>query len=203
MAEFKQTVLMTQLDDEQGRIWQSALISQEIEVLWEASDTDLVELLKSMQANGIAMPDLLLMDMAIKSPNSQILQSGLVCQWCAKNEPKLKVVLFNPRQDKIKEVERGWAIRRGAVDVLPKLYQSNLLSSVKRVVDEIRAPWLEERLKALVESAPTDESASSPISEVPTGKSGDITKAATSSESTNKSNKPSGMIYRGVRVKKS
>jgi DNA-binding response OmpR family regulator len=202
MAELGKTVLMTQIDDEQGRLWQSALLSQGLEVFWEASDTDLVELLKSMKSNNLVMPDLLLMDMGIKSPNSETLQAGLVCQWCTKNQPKLKVVLFNPRQDRIKEVERGWAIRRGAVDVLPKLYQGNLVATVKLVVDTVRSPFSEDALQSVVLTAPQN------VVEFTTEiqlRNPEITPEPSVSAPPQKANetarRPSGLIYRGVKVK--
>jgi len=75
----------------------------------------------------------LLVDMAIKSPNSEMLQSSSVCQWASKNNSMTKIVLFNPRQEKIKDIEHSWALRRGASDVLPRLSSENLIAEVARV----------------------------------------------------------------------
>lgn len=209
MAELQKTVLMVHLDEEQGKIWQLAIASQQIEVVWEPIDIDFVELLKSTKQNNLPLPDLLLMDIGIKAPNSQTLQSSSVCQWCSKNHPALKVVLFNPRLDRIKEMEHNWAVRRGAVDVLPRLTSENLTVAVARLTSALGVILVEAPLHEIAQTIPAWEGT------VP-GKEIDINRnIATSQENlvakTNRlSEKPKesvikeddGLIYRGVRVKK-
>lgn len=130
MAEQRKAVLMMHIDQDQGELWQTALATQQIDVTWEKQPVDIVKYLESC---GDKMPDLLIMDMAIKSPNSETLQSPSVCQWVTKQKVDLKVVLFNPRQDRIKDIERSWALRRGAADVLPRLSAANLITDVARI----------------------------------------------------------------------
>ncbi len=154
MAAPKKTVLMVQLDSDQGKVWQTALESQQLEVVWEAANIDLVELLAQKQQNAVQLPDLLLIDTSIKSPNSEALQSSSVCSWCSKNSPHLKIVLFNPRQDEIREVERSWAVRRGAVDILPKLTQDNLITSVAQIANLLGYVLEQKLLEAIALSLP-------------------------------------------------
>ncbi|AFY68577.1 hypothetical protein Pse7367_0261 [Thalassoporum mexicanum PCC 7367] len=154
MAELKKTVLMVHLDSEQEQLWSSALESQNLVVSCQSSAIDLVELLDSMQQSGDPIPGLILVDSGLKAPDSQTLQSSSVCQWGAKNSPALKVVLFNPRQDKIKSIEQSWAVRRGAADVLPRLNSENLVASVARVVSLMGAVLEQSSLEAIANSMP-------------------------------------------------
>ena len=131
MSEQKKAVLMMHTDQGQGQLWQTALATQQLEVIWEKASIDLKQYLETCDQQYL--PDLLLVDMAIKSPNSEMLQSSSVCQWASKNNSMTKIVLFNPRQEKIKDIEHSWALRRGASDVLPRLSSENLIAEVARV----------------------------------------------------------------------
>lgn len=131
MAEQKKAVLMIHTDQEQGQLWQTALETQQLAVTWQKATCDLVQYLQNCDRQ--ALPDLLLIDMALKSPNSETLQSSSVCQWINKQQVPVKVVLFNPRQERIKDIEHSWALRRGAADVLPRLSRENLMAEVARV----------------------------------------------------------------------
>lgn len=122
---------MMHTDQGQGQLWQTALATQQLEVIWEKASIDLKQYLETCDQQYL--PDLLLVDMAIKSPNSEMLQSSSVCQWASKNNSMTKIVLFNPRQEKIKDIEHSWALRRGASDVLPRLSSENLIAEVARV----------------------------------------------------------------------
>ncbi len=203
MSETKKTVLMSQLDVEQGKIWQAALESQQLEVVWESTDTDLVELLISKSQSATVLPDLLLIDTSLKSPNSKTLQSSSVCSWCSKNSPNLKIILFNPRQDKIRDIERGWAVRRGATDILPKLTQDNLTTSVARVTDSLSSVLNQEPLQAIALSLP--------VSNTPTEFSQKLLEESrakvdgnykTTKVPEDKNNEEDYFIYRGVKVKR-
>lgn len=131
MAEKTKSVLMVHTDQAQGELWQAALSTQQLDVIWQNTSLDLVQYLE--QCDRQDLPDLLIMDMAIKSPRSETLQSSSVCQWLNKNKASTKVVLCNPRQEKIKDIEHSWAIRRGASDVIPRLYADNLITEMARV----------------------------------------------------------------------
>jgi CheY-like chemotaxis protein len=147
MAEQKKAVLMIHTDQEQGQLWQTALETQQLVVTWAKDTLNLVQYLET--CNHQDLPDLLLMDMALKSPNSETLQSSSVCQWVNKQQVPVKVVLFNPRQERIKDVEHSWALRRGASDVLPRLSRKTLLTEVARVTALIGCSLISQPLEKI------------------------------------------------------
>ncbi|MEI6327874.1 MAG: hypothetical protein WCP16_01490 [Pseudanabaena sp. ELA645] len=150
MAEQKKAVLMMHTDQEQGQLWHTALSTQQLDVIWEKTQIDVVKFFG--ECDSQLLPDLLLMDMSIKSPNSETLQSSSVCQWITKQQAPIKVVLFNPRQEKIKDIEHSWALRRGAADVLPRLSRENLMAEVVRVTALIGCSLISQPLEAIARS---------------------------------------------------
>ena len=150
MAEQKKAVLMMHTDQAQGELWQTALATQQLEVIWENISLDLVQYLEKCDRQQL--PDLLIMDMAIKSPTSETLQSSSVCQWISKQQAPTKVVLFNPRQERIKDIEHSWALRRGAADVLPRLSPENLMAEVARVTALIGCSLISQPLEKIAKS---------------------------------------------------
>ncbi|MFN5613690.1 MAG: hypothetical protein ACK491_20155, partial [Pseudanabaena sp.] len=147
MSETKKAVLMMHTDQAQGELWKTALATQQLDVIWENISLDLVQYLEKCDRHEL--PDLLIMDMAIKSPSSETLQSSSVCQWLIKQKAPTKVVLFNPRQEKIKDIEHSWAIRRGASDVLPRLSPENLMAEVARVTALIDCSLISQPLEKI------------------------------------------------------
>jgi CheY-like chemotaxis protein len=150
MAEIKKAILMMHTDQAQGELWQTALATQQLDVIWENISLDLVQYLEKCDRHEL--PDLLIMDMAIKSPSAETLQSSSVCQWLTKQKAPTKVVLFNPRQEKIKDIEHSWAIRRGASDVLPRLSPENLMAEVARVTALIGCSLISQPLEKIAKS---------------------------------------------------
>lgn len=150
MSEQKKAVLMIHTDQEQGLLWQAVLSTQQLDVIWESTPLDLIEYLE--ECDRQKLPDLLIMDTAIKSPNSETLQSSSVCQWVSKQNARIKVVLFNPRQERIKDVEHSWAIRRGAADMLPRLSQENLIAEVARVTALIGCTMIYQPLEKIAKN---------------------------------------------------
>ncbi|MFN5726567.1 MAG: hypothetical protein ACK48D_07485 [Pseudanabaena sp.] len=147
MSETKKAVLMMHTDQAQGELWKTALATQQLDVIWENLSLDLGQYLEKCDRHEL--PDLLIMDMAIKSPSSETLQSSSVCQWLIKQKAPTKVVLFNPRQEKIKDIEHSWAIRRGASDVLPRLSPENLMAEVARVTALIGCSLISQPLEKI------------------------------------------------------
>jgi hypothetical protein len=148
------------------------------------------------------------MDMAIKSPNSETLQSSSVCQWIVKQKAAIKVVLFNPRQQKIKDVEHSWALRRGASDVLPRLSPENLMAEVARVTAIIGCSLVSQPLEEIAKrlGGKTEIIQSKEVALVKP----QVERTATNSRSQSKINpKDSGksdegevVMYRGVRIRR-
>lgn len=203
MAEQKKAVLMIHIDQEQGQLWQSALETQQLDVVWENVSLDLVQYLGKCDRQ--ALPALLLMDMAVKSPNSETLQSSTVCQWVSKNQLPTKVVLFNPRQDRIKDIEHSWALRRGAADVLPRLSRENLMTEVARVTALIGCSLISQPLEKIAQTLSSSPSKQS-VEDSPQAlekKSDSGTKIKTqSNKSDTKTDSDNVVMYRGVRVRR-
>jgi two-component system, NtrC family, sensor kinase len=152
MADLQKKVLVTQLSEEQQKSWQTALISQDINVVTEPASSDLVQVLEEMSKTGQSLPDLLLMDIGITTANSTSLQAREVCRWCADNYPDLKVILTNPREDQVKSVGLRWAIRQGAIALLPRLTNLTLVESVTIVIEALGSSPIQDRLDQLLES---------------------------------------------------
>jgi CheY-like chemotaxis protein len=205
MAESKKAVLMMHTDQAQGELWQTALATQQLDVIWENISLDLVRYLEKCDRNEL--PDLLIMDMAIKSPSSETLQSSSVCQWLTKQQAPTKVVLFNPRQEKIKDIEHSWAIRRGASDVLPRLSPENLMAEVARVTALIGCSLISQPLEKIARSFGASAGASqvkqseliiTPDLNEPKAKS----EAKNNSKPNQKSDSGEVAMYRGVRIRR-
>lgn len=205
MAETKKAVLMMHTDQAQGELWQTALATQQLDVIWENISLDLVKYLEKCDRNKL--PDLLIMDMAIKSPNSETLQSSSVCQWLTKQKAPTKVVLFNPRQEKIKDIEHSWAIRRGASDVLPRLSPENLMAEVARVTALIGCSLISQPLETIAKSFGASAGASQ-VRESELIITPDLSEPKAKSETKNnfkpnqKSDGGEVVMYRGVRIRR-
>jgi len=207
MAEVKKAVLMMHTDQAQGELWQAALVTQQLDVIWENISLDLVQYLE--KCDRPKLPDLLIMDMAIKSPNSETLQSSSVCQWINKQQVPTKVVLFNPRQEKIKDIEHSWALRRGAADVLPRLSPENLMAEVARVTALIGCSLISQPLEKIAKSlgansrdAQVRDSELKDLTEVEAMNRSSRSETKNNSKTNQKSDGGEVVMYRGVRVRR-
>jgi len=204
MAETKKAVLMMHTDRAQGELWQTALATQQLDVIWENISLDLIQYLEKCDRQNL--PNLLIVDMAIKSPSSETLQSSSVCQWLAKQQVATKVVLFNPRQEKIKDFEHNWALRRGAADILPRLSPENLISEVARVTALIGCSLISQPLEKIArslgaspESLQVKESGLLDGSKI---KSTSKAEPKNDSKPNQKSDTEDVVMYRGVRIRR-
>ncbi|BCX13248.1 MAG: response regulator [Thermosynechococcus sp.] len=118
------TILMTQARQRQGEIWHTILSSQSITVIWENLDADILTLLEEMEAAGLALPQLLLLDMGMTVTNPY-----RFCQVAQSRFPGMPVVITAGQDSQISAVERRWALRMGAVDLLPGIEQSSLIAT--------------------------------------------------------------------------
>ena len=123
------SVLLAQLSEEQSLMWHNVLTSHQLEVWAAPESADLLKLLEQKHQSKQALPQLIISDIGIRYYGGTSLLATELCKWCADNAPELRVLLVNPRQDQIKEVERRWATRRGAIDLLPKVSIDNLSSA--------------------------------------------------------------------------
>jgi CheY-like chemotaxis protein len=152
-------VLITHVPPEQGNLWQAILNSQGIsanfEANWQILHPNLLELLKDRMNRGETLPDLILMDIGVKDLDSDEFHSGQVCLWCNRNLPNVKVIFLNARTDQISDLEKRWALRRGAIDVLPKLTRKNLLTSTIRITSLLGCSLSALTLKGIAEMMPS------------------------------------------------
>ncbi|OLP19307.1 hypothetical protein BST81_06000 [Leptolyngbya sp. 'hensonii'] len=123
---------MIQPSKRQGQIWQAALNSQKVSVIWEASDVDLSQMLSRIQETGFNPPDLLLIDVGVLSCNPYAF-----CRWCREHHPDQKIILTNVSQREISPPERQWAMYQGALDLLPGFQRETLLTGVTSALTRV------------------------------------------------------------------
>jgi len=152
MADLQKKVLVTQLSEEQQTLWEKSLRSQGLNVVTEPASSDLVEILMQISKSGEQLPHLLLMDIGITTANSTSLQARAVCRWCADNYPDIKVILTNPREDQVKSVGLKWAVRQGAIDLLPRLYSLTVIESITKVLQSLDIQPLAGSFEKLLQS---------------------------------------------------
>ena len=144
------SVLLAQLSEEQSLMWHSALSSHQIEV-WAAPETeDLLKLLDQKRLSNQGLPQLIISDIGIRYGGGTSLLATELCKWCADHAPQLKVLLVNPRQNQIKEVEKRWATRRGAINLLPKISPDNISSAFEIVAQALEIEIKPEALTTAV-----------------------------------------------------
>lgn len=123
------SVLLAQLSEEQSLIWHKALSSHQLEVWAAPKSQDLLKILDQKLQAKQPLPELIISDIGVRYGGGTSLLATELCKWCADHASQLKVLLVNPRQTQIKEVEKRWATRRGAIDLLPKISIDNLSSA--------------------------------------------------------------------------
>lgn len=144
------SVLLAQLSEEESLIWHNTLSSHNIEV-WAAPDSEnLLKLLEQKQQSQQSLPSLIISDIGIRYGGGTSLLATELCKWCTENAPETKVLLINPRQTQIKEVEKRWATRRGAVDLLPKTSLDNLAIAFETAAKSLDIVINEESLTLVV-----------------------------------------------------
>jgi hypothetical protein len=138
MPESPKTVLMLQLNEQQVRIWDAALQSQGIQIDWRLTNVDVVEVLMEILTRGNPLPDLVIMDIGVKSPNSNSLQVVPVCNWCRCLDNPLKVLLLNSNSMQVNAYEQKWATAKcGAIAIVPKLSQASIETTTGIIVEAL------------------------------------------------------------------
>jgi hypothetical protein len=118
----------------------------------------LLDALKARYARGESFPEMLVMDVGVRLPESRkLLQAGDVCLWCQRHVPELKIILLHSGATQISELEKRWALRRGATDLMPRLNRHNLLSVVLRLTSLLGRPLAPEPLHYIAELLTSQE----------------------------------------------
>ncbi|HAN46130.1 MAG TPA: hypothetical protein DCQ32_06205 [Cyanobacteria bacterium UBA8156] len=197
-------VSITHLPEEEGRTWQAILAAQGVTtqyaVDWERDPFRLLRQLEESVARQQSVPTLLLLGMEAKAPGSDVLMAGEVCIWCRRHCPKIQVVLVHPRQDTVGELQRRWALRRGAADVLPKLSRSNLLTSSVRLMSILGVALNPEPLRYIADLLPQPVASPAPPATDDTAGGNNAGPEAKVEEK--KDEEGDFVWYRGVRVRR-
>ncbi|MDX2256389.1 MAG: hybrid sensor histidine kinase/response regulator [Pseudanabaenaceae cyanobacterium bins.39] len=145
-----QSVLLAQLSQEESLLWHSILSAHQIEVWAAPENEDLLKLLDQKSLLTQDLPKVIISDIGVRYGAGKSLLATELCKWQAENAPDLKILLINPRQTQIKDVERRWAIRRGAVDLLPKTSLDNLTTSFATVAQILGIKIDPEHLSSII-----------------------------------------------------
>ncbi len=149
-------VLIAQLSEVQGKLWESILSKLPLEILRLSPDRNCVDELTHRQQTHQALPSLLLIDMGLTIPGTSGFQAPFICRWCAENAPDSHVVLTCSR-DRVRTIEHRWATRVGAVDLLPTLHAASAHSSLAAVARWLGIKLTETQMAELTqEIAPQD-----------------------------------------------
>ncbi len=127
------TVLLIQSSKMQGEIWREILNSQGISVIWAPTRIDVMEIFEQLKDLGIVLPDLVLLDIGTQNANPYD-----VCRQCKQQYPQIKIILTSGMRTDIYESERKWAIRRGAIDLLPGFSKPNVYAQASEVTERVR-----------------------------------------------------------------
>jgi len=146
----KVKILVSYLLQEQANLWQDLLKSQGYQVRLVSNDTDIVQILSDLPPN--TLPDLLVIDSQLKSPNADSFQFRAVCEWCKTTEINIKVVVTNSKVDQIQDLEKFWVLKQGAIAILPKLSADSLMASITQIAEAVGCLVWHEPLKPILHS---------------------------------------------------
>jgi hypothetical protein len=150
---------MAYLDQEQGNVWKLALETQKIQVNLTKADLELAMLLDTMIQNQVPLPDLILIDIDIKSKPadrfSERPQAETVCRWIWKTQSATKVVILNSQVSEISESQYKWGIRQGAAAILPKLDRENIFTNIQKINHILACEFLATPLQSVASVLPS------------------------------------------------
>ena len=184
MTKLNPTVLVANLPLESGLIWQAIFKLQKLDVIWEEKLPDLYEYIKLIR------PDVMLINFDINRQDS--LNPGVISRWCQTHMRNMHVFLVDTDRVEIDELQRRWAKRRGAVDVLPKLTRTNALTSINLILRTIDRKLDDSTLPILLKLLEKD---SPEVVEIAKDKE-------EATQETNQTTEEQFIIYRGVKVPK-
>ncbi len=183
----------------EGLLWQAILKLQGIDAVFKPLMDNAYEYLRASN------PNILLM--SINANNDNVLISGGICRWCQSNLRDTKVFLVNPQKLEVSDLERRWATRRGAIDVLPQLSTQNATQSIREVLTSVGKSPKEEVIPILMNlidkynpspSIPLENSITEQTDEENTAGKTQSQEITNSSHDENKNEEY--IIYRGIKV---
>lgn len=121
------TIVLFLSQSDQVELWLQALSSQKLDVVTIPPEVELVHRLEPL-------PDLILLDMGIKSQDGNNLQASNVGRLLKSKQIDNRLVFVNLKEEgQIKDLEKRWAVRQGAIEVLPRLSNYNLMAQMETI----------------------------------------------------------------------
>lgn len=133
MNQYKPKILLLHTISEQEKEWLKILDSPKISLNILSPDTDIVELLDTWQKSKIALPDLILLDMMVKTPDGHFIQVNSLSRWCKQNKISLHIIGLYGQQEKISNLELNMAKYLNLTDIFPKINLDNQLEIINRI----------------------------------------------------------------------
>ena len=127
------TVLVVQKSNSDHKIWRTILESQGLVVITESPQANFRDLIRHSSLSDETFPQLMILEMSIEHLNPYEF-----CRWVQENYPSVKIILTNPDRGTISDIERRWATNQGAFELLPRLDETNLSSTL---TDTIKLIW--------------------------------------------------------------
>jgi CheY-like chemotaxis protein len=128
----------------QGLIWQALLKSQKFSVILENANADLSDCLAQIDAAGLTLPDLIILD--AETPG---LNPYEFCRWCREQFPKIQIFLTRVHSQPLSDTECRWATKQGAVAFFNGFDRETLMTtavaSIKQILAAADEPFLDER----------------------------------------------------------
>ncbi|MDX1977750.1 MAG: hypothetical protein SFT94_08755 [Pseudanabaenaceae cyanobacterium bins.68] len=150
-------VLLSHVQEDQGVLWQAILNSQgvivDFDLSWRRHHPNLLSYLQELTEQAQPLPNLLIMDINAKIGEES--HAAEVCRWCTKYLTDLQVIFLYNSGEQVPDLAKRWGLRRGAVDVLPKLTRENLLVLAIKLTSILGLTIKAEPLKGIAELMPS------------------------------------------------
>ncbi|AFY74703.1 hypothetical protein Syn7502_02765 [Synechococcus sp. PCC 7502] len=149
----KKIIYLMYSDNEQLKLWMQYLSSPDLELVVVEPVNDLVQLLEQLPIDNL--PSLILLDMSIQCPNSNLLQASKVGRWVKENQLSIKIILQTVRSEaEVTTVEQRWAEKQGAYCLLPMLSPKTANSQVSQIYEHLNLVIPESISGKIVDSIP-------------------------------------------------
>ncbi|MCS6960272.1 MAG: tetratricopeptide repeat protein [Pseudanabaenaceae cyanobacterium SKYGB_i_bin29] len=150
------TIVLCLSQPDQVDLWQRAFATQpNIRLTVVPAAAELLDYLEPL-------PDLILLDLGIKATDGTTLQASNVGRCLKSKGVTNRLVLINLKEEgQIKDLEKRWALRQGAVEVLPRLTPVNLLAHMDIIAHLLQMDIDRTALQPLATTAKVDTDISS------------------------------------------
>jgi hypothetical protein len=128
----KPIVYLMHSSSEQLDLWLQNLPTQDLDLVNVSPTKDIVTVLEQIPVSNL--PSLILVEMSIQCPESNLLQASKLGRWRKDNHPSIQIVFLTTRSEfELTKLEERWAVKQGAVAIFPKLDQKSLSSQISQI----------------------------------------------------------------------